>query len=320
MHRNRRTLVLAGVFLVWLSQCVACGAEQLDKYGGVMRIVGHAGESFHLERIGQRWWAVTPDGHGLFVRAVGKVDTADYGGSGGFLAYDGVYLQMAAGAMSPNLQAAAQSSLTGDVVHPAAGTTLKAKNDALYLGSSRFKPNYTYFWLDKLGQGGKLQWYYSTADGWRLIADTGRPNKGAVLSSDGGFHLDIGNHMAPDKDGFGQWDDPKANRITWWTMDKGFPANFARVSLPGDPTARYYLKAVVQEDFTVPPVLSQTYERVELSEWIAKKYGPGDYYGRWAGAMTQRLRSWGFNVAGLYSPRYAACAAGLADRLPVEPT
>jgi len=320
MHRNRRTLVLAGAFLASLSQCAACGAEQLDKYGGVMRIAGRAGESFHLEKIGKRWWAVTPEGHGLFVRAVGKVDTADYGGSGGFLAYDGVYLQTADGAMSPNLQAAAQSSLTGDVVYPAMGTTLSSKNDALYLGSFRFKPNYTYFWLDKLGQGGKLQWYYSTADGWRLIGDTGRPNKGAVLSSDGGFHLDIGKYMAPDKDGFGQWDDPKANRITWWSMDKGFPADFAPVSLPGDATARYYLKAVVQEDFQVPPVLSQTYERAELGEWIAKKYGPGDYYGKWAGAMTQRLRSWGFNVAGLYSPRYTACAAGLADRLPVEPT
>ena len=121
----------------------------LDKFGGVAGVAGHAGESFHLEKIGGRWWLVTPEGHGVFIRAVSKVDVADYGGSGGFLAYDGVYLQTAAGAMSPNLHAAAASTLARDVVHPAAGVTLKAKGDALYLGSSRFKPNYTYFWLDR---------------------------------------------------------------------------------------------------------------------------------------------------------------------------
>lgn len=273
-----------------------------------------------MEKIGSRWWVVTPEGHGLFVRAVGKVDTADYGGSGGFLAYDAVYLQTADGAMSANLQAAAQSSLTADVVHPASGATLKAKNDALYLGTSRFKPNYTYFWMDKLGEGGKLQWYYSTAGGWKPVNDTGRPTRGAVLAADGGFHLDIGKYMAPDKDGFGEWDNPNANKITWWDMDKGFPGDFAPVGLPDDPAPRYYLKAVVQEDFKTPPVLSQVYERAELAEWIAKKYGPGDYYGKWARAMTERLRSWGFNVAGLYSPRYTIATARLTDRLPVEPT
>jgi hypothetical protein len=319
VQRKYRAFVVTGL-LVWLSFVPARGAAQFDKYGGIMRVVGREGELFHLEQIGHRWWVVTPEGHGLFVRAVGKVDTADYGGSGGFLAYDAVYLQTADGAMSANLQAAAQSSLTGDVVHPASGATLKAKDDALYLGASRFKPNYTYFWMDKLGEGGKLQWCYSTAGGWKPVNDTGRPNKGTVLAADGGFHLDIGKYMAPDKDGFGQWDNPNANKVTWWDMEKGFPDDFAPVGLPGDSTPRYYLKAVVEEDFKTPPVLSQVYERAELAEWIAKKYAPGDYYGKWARAMTQRLRWWGFNVAGLYSPRYTTAVAGLADRLPVEPT
>lgn len=266
MQNPCRGLVVVAGLLAWCSLRLASGAEQLDKYGGVMRVVGHAGESFHLEKIRQRWWVVTPEGHGMFIRAVGKVDTADYGGSGGFLAYDGVYLQTADGTMSPNLPAAAESSLTGDVVHPGSGTTLKARNDALYLGSSRLKPNYTYFWLDKLGQGGKLQWYYSTADGWEPVNDTGRPYKGAVLSSDGGFHFKIGKYMAPDKEGFGAWDNPNANKMTWWDMDRGFPGDFASVNLPGDPIHRYYLKAIVQGDFVSPPVLSQTYERAELDE------------------------------------------------------
>ena len=69
--------------------------RRLDKFGGVPSIAGHPDESFHLEKIGNRWWLVTPEGHGVFIRAVSKVDVADYGGSGGFLSYDGVYLQTA---------------------------------------------------------------------------------------------------------------------------------------------------------------------------------------------------------------------------------
>ena len=84
MQSRCRGLVVVAGLLAWFSFWPACGAEQLDKYGGVMRVVGHAGESFHLEKIEQRWWVVTPEGHGMFVRAVGKVDTADYGGRGGF--------------------------------------------------------------------------------------------------------------------------------------------------------------------------------------------------------------------------------------------
>jgi hypothetical protein len=303
----------------------ADAGEPLDQYGGLMSVSGQAGNSFHLEKLHRRWWLVTPDGHGMFIRAVSKVDVADYGGSGGFLAYDGVYLETAAGAMSSNLQAAAQSTPPmphgrGDVVHPATGATLKNKNDALYVGASCFKPNFTYFWLDQLGQGGKVQWFYSTTNGWRLVAGTGNPHAAAALSAGGAWHLDTGNYMALDEHGFGKWENRHANKIVWWNLQEGFPADFAPISLPNDPARRYYLKAVVQEDFATAPVLNQTYERADLEEAIARKYCPGDYSGRWAAAMTRRLASWGFNAAGQYSYRYAAKAGELAQRLPVEPT
>jgi len=310
----------AVLWLGWLCLPAAHPAEPLDRYGGFVSVAGHAGESFHLEQIGKRWWLVTPQGHGIFIRAVSKVDTSDYGGSGGFLAYDGVYLQTAAGATSPNLHPAAESSLPRDVVHPATGFTLKAKGDALYLGSSRFKPNYTYFWLDQLGQGGRLDWYYSTESGWKPIGPGGRPHRAEAPGEEGAWNLDAGNYMGPDASGFGKWEHPKANRITWWDMKRGFPADFAAVGLPHDPLRRWYLKAVVRQEFSVPPVLNQAYERADLAESIARKYGPGDCDAKWAEAMTQRLRSWGFNAAGQYSYRYVVKAPGLADRLPVEPT
>jgi hypothetical protein len=292
----------------------------MDRYGGFTAVTGTPGEAFHLERIGDRWWLVTPEGHGTFIRAVSKVDTADYGGSGGFLPYDGVFLQAASGEMSPNLSSAAESTVERDVVSADADATLRRSGDALYLGSSRFRPGYTYFWLDKLGRGGRVQWFYSTADGWKPVGGRGNPHQGAALNADGSFSLDVGNYMAPDENGFGAWDNPKANRIVWWDPAQGGPADFAAVGLPGDALPRYYIKGVVQQDFATAPVLNQTYERADLGESISRKYGPADPFGKWAAAITDRLRSWGFNAAGQYSYRYVTTAPKLTDRLPVEPT
>lgn len=313
-------VLLSGWFSVEPALCQTDSKGMLDRFGGLKRVVGKATGAFHLEKIGDRWWVVTPEGHGLFVRAVSKVDVADYGGSGGFLSYDAVYLQTAAGALSPNLKEAAADTVLRDVVHPQNSVTLKGKGDALYLGSARFKPNYTCFWLGQPGSGGKIEWFYSTAQGWKPIRKIGNPWKGAALTPEGRYNLDIGNYMAPDKDGFGAWENRGANRITWWDMEQGFPADFAPIILPGDPTPRYYLKAEVTQDFTVPPLLNQVYERHELAEAIARKYSPGDVYGKWAESITRRLKSWGYNAVGQYSYRYGERGPKLKERLPVEPT
>ena len=318
--RNKRVATwVAGLLMGWLYLGCTWGVEPVDQYGGWWQIRGEPGDSFHVEKIADRWWLVTPEGHGIFIRAVSKVDTSDYGGSGGFMAYDGVFLENA-GAISPNLAAAAESSIPADVIQAAHGVTLQPEGDALYLGSSRFKPNYSYFWLDRLGQGGRIEWYYSTESGWKRIQDDGRPLKAEAIGSVEGWNLDVGNYIAPDENGFGKPGNPQANRITWWDMAEGFPDDFVPVPLPCDATRRWYLKAVVQREFAVGPVLNQAYERADLTEWIAKKYTPGDTYAKWAQAMTHRLRSWGFNAAGQYSYRYIVQAPTLADRLPVEPT
>ena len=78
--------VLSACTVLWLGwPCLPAAhpAEPLDRYGGFLNVAGHAAASFHLERIGKRWWLVTPEGHGTFIRAVSKVDTSDYGSSGG---------------------------------------------------------------------------------------------------------------------------------------------------------------------------------------------------------------------------------------------
>ncbi|MDE0110336.1 MAG: hypothetical protein OXN96_21230 [Bryobacterales bacterium] len=40
--------------------------QQLDQYGGFLDIKGKRTGFFHTERIGNRWWLVTPEGHGFF--------------------------------------------------------------------------------------------------------------------------------------------------------------------------------------------------------------------------------------------------------------
>ena len=295
-------------------------AEQTDRHGGMMRVNGDATGGFHVQQVGSAWWLVTPEGHGIFARAVSKVDVADYGGSGGFRSYDAVYLQSAGGGRSANLAEAAADTATRDVVLPGAGVTLRAKDDAIYIGSVRFRPNHTYFWLDQPGGGGRMTWAYSTADGWKPIGPAGQPWKGAALNPDGSCSLEVGNYMAPDADGFGTWDNKNANRLTWWDMAVGCPADFVPVSLAGDPTPRYYLRGTVTEDFATAPIVNQIYERAELAEEVARKYGPGDWPLKWAGAITERLKGWGFNAAGMYSGRYGTAAPRLTNRLAIEPT
>ena len=83
MGTSGRALVLGWSLLggLWLGG--EWGEGQLDRYGGTMNVVGTPSESFHLEKLGDRWCLVTPEGHGMFIRAVSKTDISDHGGSGG---------------------------------------------------------------------------------------------------------------------------------------------------------------------------------------------------------------------------------------------
>lgn len=292
-----------------------------DAYGGDLAVQGTATGSFHTQKIGDRWWEIDPLGHGIFLTAVSGVDPAwkSYESSGGFLSYDAVYVQSTGGALSANLALAAASSTPNDVVGPS-GATLAKVGDTIYLGW-RARPYITYFWLGRLGTGGKVRWSYSSSgsSGWALIGGTGKPAAGVALDADGSYDLDVGNDMAPDANGFGVGGSPKADRITWFDMSStGFPHDFAQVALPGTTGTLYYIKGVVTAGFTTPPVLSQTYERETVADSIAKKYGPGDARSAWAKAMAARLRGWGIVAGGQYSYPYASLAPAPPVGLPVD--
>jgi len=280
---------------------------------------------YHLEKRDGRWSFIDPGGHRVFVRAVSQVDTSDFGGQGNFQSYDAVYLSTSDG-WSRNLSDAAKNSLGADVIN-AQGVTVRAVGDAIYLGSERFKPISTYFWLNRLGNGGAISWYYSSANGrWSPINGNGNPSGGneasAVLDADGGYSFDIGGYFQPNNNGFSETRGPNANRIVWWPPPQGPPADFSRTSLPKDRTPRYYIKGSVARGFVTAPVLNQAYERHQLIERILAKYGAGrgQQFVRWGQAMNSRLRAWGFNAAGQYSYRYSQLAPKLTDPLPTEPT
>ena len=306
----------------------ALAADGLDKYGGGTDVQGAAGEYFSVQKIGNRWWIVTPEGHGTFIRTVSKVDTnsrnVDCGGSGNYLSYDAAYIVPNGGQATANLKDAAASSIAKDVVDAKTGLTLKDAGDVFIFGSARFKPNFSYLWCDQLGTGGKVQWYYSAGKDWKLINGDGNPFKTEnAQNTDRSYSFDIGNYIALDAIGNGAWDNKGAIRLAWFDLAKvGFPPDFAPMALPNDPEARYYIKAVVTQAFTTGPVLNQIYDRAMSDETMQRKYGPGDWNLTWAKAITERLKGWGYNAAGMYSGRYLiGTAAKLGDdRLPGEPT
>lgn len=289
-----------------------------DMYGGCSNcgISGNSTGKFHTEKIGKRWWIITPLGNPIFIKAVSMVDTTDFGGNGGFLSYDAVYLRDSSGKFSENLKKAAENSIEKDVIHALTNKTLSKIGDEIYIGD-RKKIAHTYFWANQLGEGGNVKWYYSTSKGWKLINGDGNPSRGEKINADKSYNLDIGGWLAPNSDGFGVWNQKEANRISWWSKGK-IPSDFEKTRIEGkDSEPRYYIRGIVTKEFTVSPVINQIYERAYLKESILNKY---ESYSKWAEAITRRFDSWGFNSAGMYSYRYENEDRGLSKRLPVEKT
>lgn len=283
---------------------------------------------FALEKIGNRWWFIDPEGNAFFPRAVSKTNDDGYAS---FQKYDAVYIQRS-GAFTGNLNLAAEDPYPADVVGEA-GVTAQQVGDAIYIGS--LKPfSVTYFYLNQKGSGGKIQWYYSSSDAaqWKLINGNGNPAAGAILNADGSYNLDIGNYLGPDENGFlGSWSNPNADKIDWWRLKWNYqggdntilPKDFATLSIPADGVPRYYIKGVVTAAFATAPIAAQIYDTPALGDIMQSKYAAPftNPYVNWVQAINQRYRNWGFNAIGQYSSRYAVTdGASPLDRLPTEPT
>jgi len=293
-------------------------------------VVGESTGAFHLQRIGDRWWTIAPDGSGDFTRAVSLFDTTNATNYyGNFRHYDMVALvpdgtplnreslrhgRVLRGPVVVTQQA--EDSNPSDVVLSSMKdpVTVQRLGDAIVFGSSAFPPEFTFFQLSRLGVGGAIRWYYLAAGGvWKPISGSGRPDRAIVLDASGSYSMDVGGgYYGVAADGFQNSDYPTSDRVTWWPTEIAtgvtpWPSDFRPQVLAALGTVRrYYIKGVVTRAYSIPPVVSQLYERENVDELAQAKYGgrwPTPFV-RWAGNTIAKLESWGFNAAGQYSYRY----------------
>jgi hypothetical protein len=284
-------------------------------------VVGTKTGGFHTQQIGDRIWLIAPDGKGFFPREV-QLFTDGSSGAGGnrFLSYDKVVLQPNDGSFV-TVSDQAKDSNPGDVLITGKAYTLKNVGDTIYIGSARFKPEYTHIQAQALGVGGTINWYYLDSSGtWVLINGTGAPFSAAELNAEKSYYMDVGTGalergvaanglLAP----YGTV--TLTNKLTWWNTGVScpgngsctWPADFAKHAVAGiDTVARYYIKGVVEKAFSSPPIISQIFETGTTTEVINAKYsGIGDTaFIKWANNDSAKLIKYGINAAGMYSNRY----------------
>lgn len=156
---------------------------------------GTATGAFHLQRLGDRWWFVAPDGKGFFPRAVALMDFGQSGAAGTSLRPYGAVALKAAGDSTYRIATRqAVDSNPSDVVLPERRYTLRDPGDTLIFGSSRFRPEFTWIQTSVRGVGGTIAWYYysnsaarcGVAPCWLPINGDGKPyatDAGTVSSS-----------------------------------------------------------------------------------------------------------------------------------------
>jgi hypothetical protein len=170
-------------------------------------VLGAATGEFHLQRIGGRWWFIAPDGNAFFPRAVALMDFGPSGAAGtDFRSYDAVALLPAAASVYRVVTSQAMDPIPSDVVIPGRRYTIRDPGDALLLGSSRFRPEFTKFQLSVRGAGGAIAWYYYSNSAarcgrrpcWLPINGTGNPyaSDAAGGSSPFGLNTDSGAYQS----------------------------------------------------------------------------------------------------------------------------
>jgi hypothetical protein len=283
---------------------------------------------FRVEKIGDQWWFIDPEGYAYCHRgAVGVVDKF----GGGFETtnvYTAIYLETAAGTKTANLRLEGASwamdpaAAPGDVID-SSGVTCQAVNDKMYIGHSRPFAE-TYFQMSQVGVGGAIQWYYSISggSGWQLLGvggATGHPYNTLAFSGNANytdqswaFHISDTGTIQGNGQGY------NGLRVSWFRPEQyPAPTDWAPVTLSGtDGVARYYLRGVVTTQFTTDPKVNACFDCTRQSQLIDLKYqGASVSIGQ---GLWDQMRGWGLTGCG-YSSSYAdyAMAAGLVRHAPI---
>ena len=201
MHFGMRSLVALCLMTIAIpSRAPAAPPVYQREHPGVR---GTATGYFHLERRGHRWWFIAPDGNGFFPRAVALLDFSSSGAAGtGFRAYDAVALAPAGSSAYRMVTAEAEDSNPSDVLMPGRSYTLRNSGDAIVIGSSRFRPEFTKFQMSVLGSGGTIAWYYysdsttrcASPPCWLPINRDGKPYSAGTPDVSRSFALDSASH------------------------------------------------------------------------------------------------------------------------------
>jgi hypothetical protein len=166
-------------------------------------VSGTATGYFHLERLGQRWWFIAPDGTGFFPRAVALSDFSSSGAAGtGFRAYDAVALAPAGSSAYRMVTDETEDSDSSDVLMPGRSYTVRDPGDTILLGSSRFQPEFTKFQMSMLGRGGTIAWYYysnsrsrcTSPPCWIPINRDGKPYSADTSDTSHSFALNVASN------------------------------------------------------------------------------------------------------------------------------
>ncbi len=281
---------------------------------------------WHTEHLGDRIWLVAPDGNTAFMRSVALFDSASSGPSGrGFRSYDKVLLAPGGGG-NTDVTAAAEDNSTPPLV-AGQSYTLQNADDAIYLGSNRFRPEYTFFQMSVAGvpgAGGAVVWSYYLSSPSKcggslpcgsLINGTGKPAAADTLNPEGSFYLDAGSDSGTNLS-TGFYSAPaKADLVQWFQLNStgaAWPSDFVKTTIPSLDGAQAYwwLRGVVSgAAFATAPVVLQIAEEPTMLEVLAAKYGnANNLSAAWASNDAAYLAATGWNAAGQYSYRYAVMA------------
>jgi hypothetical protein len=319
---RRAALIAAALLLSAAATLAAPAGYPLENRS----ITGMSTGYWHLEHLGDRMWLVAPDGNADFMRSVALFDSQPSGASGRiFRSYDKVILVPSGGA-NTDATAAAEDTSTSVLI---AGQpyTLKNVGDAIYIGSARFRPEYTFFQMKTSGvpgAGGAILWsYYSNSASscagappcWVQLNGTGKPAAADMLNAAGSFYFDVGSesgtgvangfYLAPADADIVQWFPLNASASAW-------PADFLKAAISSlDQTGTYWwIKGVVTgASFSTAPVVLQIAEEPTVLQTLAAKYGNSNSVSAaWANNDGSFLIGKGWNAAGQYSYRYVAMA------------
>ena len=73
MSKPLKKLIPRFLVLLFICNSVPVVAQELDRFGGALSIVGEKTGRWHMQCIAGRHWFVTPEGHGCYIIGINHI-------------------------------------------------------------------------------------------------------------------------------------------------------------------------------------------------------------------------------------------------------